>query len=404
MATAYDAIVIGGGHNGLVTACYLAKAKWKVLVLERRHLVGGACVTEEDVFPGFKVSTAAYVNSLFRPEIIRDLKLREFGFDYIERNPSLFTPFADGRYLMLGPDAALNRSEIAKFSTRDAERYPAYEKMLERVAAVVEPTLDADAAERDQTVAAGPREIGKARHVVRQTRPGDGRGARDSDRRRTPDPRSLVRIRTAQRHARHRRDHRRVRRPVDAGYGLVLFHHVMGETNGHRGVWSYVRGGMGGLTNRWPRPHKRSASRSAPKRKSRASSLRRRRVGRRARERRGIRREGRSEQRRLPADLRDLSRSGDAAARIRRANWAVSTIRARRRRSTLRSTRCPTSARVRATLRGRNTAARSTSAPIRTSSRRPTTKPNTDAFRASPWWNAPFHHRSIPRSHQRANT
>ena len=74
--TRYDAIIIGGGHNGLVTACYLARAGWKVLVLERRYLVGGACVTEE-IFPGFKVSTAAYVNSLFRPEIIRDLELHE---------------------------------------------------------------------------------------------------------------------------------------------------------------------------------------------------------------------------------------------------------------------------------------------------------------------------------------
>ena len=88
----YDAIIIGGGHNGLVTACYLAKAGWKVLVLERRYVVGGACVTEE-VFPGFKVSTAAYVNSLFRPEIIRDLRLGEYGFEAIERNPASFSPF-----------------------------------------------------------------------------------------------------------------------------------------------------------------------------------------------------------------------------------------------------------------------------------------------------------------------
>ena len=80
MAAQYDAIIIGGGHNGLVTACYLARASWKVLVLERRYVVGGACVTEE-VFPGFKVSTAAYVNSLFRQEIIRDLRLHDYGFD-----------------------------------------------------------------------------------------------------------------------------------------------------------------------------------------------------------------------------------------------------------------------------------------------------------------------------------
>src|ERR1700745_3961824 len=86
MSSTYDAIILGGGHNGLVTACYLAQAGWKVLVLERRSLVGGACVTEE-TFPGFKVSTAAYVNSLFRKDIVRDLKLAEHGFAVLERKP-----------------------------------------------------------------------------------------------------------------------------------------------------------------------------------------------------------------------------------------------------------------------------------------------------------------------------
>src|ERR1700730_4379873 len=138
MAGRYDAIIIGGGHNGLVTACYLARAKWKVLVLERRYLVGGACVTEE-AFPGFKVSTAAYVNSLFRKEIIRDLRLADYGFALLERNPSSFSPFPDGRYLFLGADAEMNRREIGKFSARDAENYPKYEAMLERVADLVEP-------------------------------------------------------------------------------------------------------------------------------------------------------------------------------------------------------------------------------------------------------------------------
>src|SRR3954462_11612875 len=103
----YDAIIVGGGHNGLVTACYLARARWKVLVLERRYLVGGACVTEENIFPGFKVSTAAYVNSLFSPGIIRELRLHDHGFAMLERNPSSFTPFRDGRYLMMGPDEKL---------------------------------------------------------------------------------------------------------------------------------------------------------------------------------------------------------------------------------------------------------------------------------------------------------
>src|ERR1700739_1860135 len=114
MRQQYDAIIIGGGHNGLVTAAYLAKAGRKVVVLERRHVVGGACVTEE-TFPGLKGSPGASVNSLFRKEIVRDLKLAEHGFAVLERNPSSFTPFPDGRFLLLGPDADLNHHSIGKF-------------------------------------------------------------------------------------------------------------------------------------------------------------------------------------------------------------------------------------------------------------------------------------------------
>src|SRR5437763_3129689 len=123
MPSHYDAIIIGAGHNGLVTAAYLAKAGYSVLVLERRDLVGGCCVTEE-LWPGFKVSTAAYVNSLLRPEIIRDLELKKYGFEMLPRSPSSFTPFPDGRYLMTGPDRHLTLKEIAKFSRTDAANYP----------------------------------------------------------------------------------------------------------------------------------------------------------------------------------------------------------------------------------------------------------------------------------------
>src|SRR5208283_2220391 len=120
MSAIYDAIVIGGGHNGLVTAAYLARAGHRVLVLERREFVGGCAVTEE-LWPGFKVSTAAYVNSLFRPEIIRDLDLKRHGFEMLPRSPSSFTPFSDGRYLLMGPDKEMTRREVAKFSEKDAE-------------------------------------------------------------------------------------------------------------------------------------------------------------------------------------------------------------------------------------------------------------------------------------------
>src|SRR5258705_4064627 len=103
MSSTYDAIIVGAGHNGLVTAAYLARAGRKVLVLERRELVGG-CVVTEELWPGFKVSTASYVNSLFRPEIIRDLELKRHGFAMIPRSPSSFTPLPDGRCLLIGPD------------------------------------------------------------------------------------------------------------------------------------------------------------------------------------------------------------------------------------------------------------------------------------------------------------
>lgn len=247
MATSYDAIIIGAGHNGLVTACYLAKAGWKVLVLERRHLVGGACVTEE-AFPGFKVSTAAYVNSLFRKQIVRDLKLASYGFHVLERSPSSFSPFPDGRSLLLGPDTELTHREIAKFSVHDAEAYPEYEKMLERVATVVEPTLDKIP---PNVVHPGLADLWQGFQLGRSMQ---GLGAAMGE--------ALEILAGAARPILDRwfeSDQLKATLATDAiigamaspsmpGTAYVLFHHVMGETNGKRGVWGYVQGGMGGLT------------------------------------------------------------------------------------------------------------------------------------------------------------
>jgi phytoene dehydrogenase-like protein len=136
-----DTIVIGGGHNGLVAAAYLARAGLRTLVLERRPLLGGACVTEE-LWPGFRVSRAAYVAGLLRPAVLRDLDLHRHGLRLLRRDPSSYTPLPDGRGLLLGADPEASRRAIARFSRRDAESYPAYEHFLDRTARAFEPLLD----------------------------------------------------------------------------------------------------------------------------------------------------------------------------------------------------------------------------------------------------------------------
>jgi phytoene dehydrogenase-like protein len=247
MGPKYDAIIIGAGHNGLVTACYLARAGWKVLVLERRYIVGGACVTEE-VFPDFKVSTAAYVNSLFRKEIIHDLRLHDYGLAILERSPSSFTPFPDSRYLLMGPDPGLNQREIGKFSPRDAEAYPKYEAMLERVADIIEPTL---AMVPPNPLRPGIKDLWKLFQLGRAFRK-LGPGMSEAIEILTGPARPILDrwFESEQLKATLATDAiiGAMAAPSMPGTAYVLFHHVMGETNGKRGVWGYVRGGMGGLT------------------------------------------------------------------------------------------------------------------------------------------------------------
>src|SRR5262245_58251868 len=139
-ATPYDAIVIGGGHNGLVHAAYLARAGKKVLVVERRHLLGGAAVTEE-VFPGFKFSVCSYVVSLLRPEIIRELDLPRHGLEILPLDGT-FTPMPNGDYLWRVNDHAKTRREIARHSKVDAEAYDEYGKAMVDMGRFVKPILN----------------------------------------------------------------------------------------------------------------------------------------------------------------------------------------------------------------------------------------------------------------------
>ncbi|MDQ2865216.1 MAG: NAD(P)/FAD-dependent oxidoreductase [Candidatus Eremiobacteraeota bacterium] len=247
MATTYDAIIIGGGHNGLVTAAYLAKQKWKVLVLERRYIVGGACVSEE-TFPGFKVSTAAYVNSLFRPEIVADLHLKDYGFEAIERNPASFSPMLDGRYLMLGRGVAADVEEIAKFSKRDAEAFPKYEAMLERVAKIIEPTLTQIPPNVLRPGLGDLLGMGKMGRAMQKMGP----GMNEAIEMLTGAARPILDRWFEDEHLKGTMATDAIigamMSPSMPGTAYVLFHHVMGETNGKKGVWAYMRGGMGGLT------------------------------------------------------------------------------------------------------------------------------------------------------------
>jgi phytoene dehydrogenase-like protein len=243
-----DAIVIGAGHNGLVAAAYLARAGLRTLVLERRDRIGGACVTEE-LWPGHRVSRAAYVAGLLRPAVIRELGLEARGLRLLKRDPSSFTPLADGRGLLLGPDPALCAREIGRFSARDAARYPRYERLLDRAARAFEPLLDVPPPDPARLALRDLRSLGRVARSLFGMRRDLARVAQ-----------LLVAPARATLEAWFESEPLRATLATDAligafaapstpGTGYVLFHHVMGETGGARGVWAYVQGGMGALSD-----------------------------------------------------------------------------------------------------------------------------------------------------------
>ncbi|MEE9217671.1 MAG: NAD(P)/FAD-dependent oxidoreductase [Acidobacteriota bacterium] len=248
MTGKFDAVIIGAGHNGLVTAGYLARAGLKVCALERRSMVGGACVTEE-VFPGFKVSTTSYVCSLLSPKIIRDLEMRRYGYEVLERHPSSFSVFPNGSHLFLGGGHDMNVREIRKFSARDAGRYPEYERMLQQLGAAIEPILELTPPDvtrkrlgdvpRWLSLVFAARRLGRIEHMR-------GVGIMTA---------SVAEILDQWFESEELKSALATDGiigayggPMTPGTAFVLLHHVMGETNGRKGVWGYVRGGMGMIT------------------------------------------------------------------------------------------------------------------------------------------------------------
>ena len=243
----YDALIVGGGHNGLTCAFYLAKAGYKVRVLERRGIVGGAAITEE-FHPGFRNSVASYSVSLLNPKVIADMDLARHGLKIIIRPLSYFAPADDKRYLILDKDPARSRAEVAAWSPKDAERLDGYHARLEAIVDLLRGTLlqtpyNASAAPRDLMTA-----LGLANKVRKMGLQGQadlldlfGKSAGDllDSWFETDILKGVLGFdATIGNYA----------SPYTPGSAYVLIHHIFGEVNGVKGAWGHAVGGMGSIT------------------------------------------------------------------------------------------------------------------------------------------------------------
>ncbi len=244
----YDAIIIGGGHNGLTTAAYLARAGKKVLVLERRHVLGGAAVTEE-VFPGFKFSVCSYVVSLLRPEIIRDLDLPRHGLEILPLDGT-FTPMPNGDYLWRVNDHGKTHREIARHSKLDAEAYDEFGKAMQAMCRFVKPILSMVPPD---PATLNPKELMKLLFIGRRFQ-----GMTSEDKYNQVQLMTMSAIdfldqwfetdvlKATMSASGIIGTFLGVRSP---GTAYVLLHHYMGEIDGAFRSWGFARGGTGAISN-----------------------------------------------------------------------------------------------------------------------------------------------------------
>ncbi len=248
MSFHYDAIVIGGGHNGLVNAAYLARAGKKVLVLERRHLVGGAAVTEE-IFPGFKFSVCSYVVSLLRPEIIRDLDLPRHGLEILPLDGT-FTPMPNGDYLWRVNDHSKTRREIARHSRVDAEAYDEYGQAMMKMAQFVKPILSMTPPDLSKL---GLQDLKKLRFLARRFQSLPAADKYNQVQLMTMSAADFLDqwfetdvLKATMSASGIIGTFLGVRSP---GTAYVLLHHYMGEIDGAFRSWGFARGGTGAISD-----------------------------------------------------------------------------------------------------------------------------------------------------------
>ena len=270
----YDAIVVGGGHNGLTNGAYLAKAGLRTLILERRHLVGGAAITEE-LRPGFWFTTFSYALSLLRPDIVQDLDLVKHGFMPILM-PTTFCPMENGDYLLLGQDHAENQKEIARHSPHDADAYDAFNHDVNKVLQAIKPLLDQAPPD---IFSDDPEELdraGRPRQPLQAARQeGPPRRGPAADRQRRRLPRRLLRVRHPQGLPRVDLDHRHEGRAVFAGLGArAAVSTSSASTTASSGRGRSTRAATAGSPRCSPGRPSRSGPRSGSSRRSTTSSPR----------------------------------------------------------------------------------------------------------------------------------